>query len=82
MARFINLLPGDIERSITDFKLNISYPEMIEDLNQVLNTGISVEKDVVTIDKALKLSIHMAPYISSDNTVNGVVMTVREIPGT
>lgn len=82
MARFINLLPGDIERPVTDFKLNISYPEMVEDLNQVLSTGISVEKDVVTIDNTMKLSIHMAPYISSDNTVNGVVMTVREIPGT
>ena len=82
MARFINILPGDVERPITDFKLNICYPEMVEDLDRVLGTGISVEKDVVTIDKAVKLSIHMAPYISSDNTVNGVVMTVREIPGT
>ncbi len=78
MARFINLLPGDIERPITDFKLNIRYPEMVDDLTRVLGTGESVEKDAATLDKGSILSIHMAPYISSDKTVNGVVMTVRE----
>ncbi len=78
MAGFINLLPGDIERPITDFKLNIRYPEMVEDLTRVLSNGVSVEKNAATLDEILNLSIHMAPYISSDETVNGVVMTVRE----
>ncbi len=78
MAGFINLLPGDIERPITDFKLNIRYPEMVDDLTRVLNTGASVEKNAASLDGILNLSIHMAPYISSDETVNGVVMTVRE----
>lgn len=82
MVKFINLLPSDLERQITDFKLNIRYPEMVDDLTRVLGTGISVEKDVVTIDKSPNLSIHLAPYISSDSTVNGVVMTVRETAGT
>ena len=78
MARFINLLPGNIVRPITDFKLNIRYPEMVDDLTQVLATGTSIEKDANTLNKDSILSIQMAPYISSDKTVNGVVMTVRE----
>ena len=78
MARFINLLPGDLDRPITDFKLNIQYPEMIDDLTRVLGTRVAIEKEAAALDKASNLSIHLAPYISSDNSVNGVVMTIRE----
>ena len=82
MAKFINLLPGDLERPITDFKFNIHYPDMVDDLTQVLNTGVFIEKEAATLDSLYNLSIHMAPYISTDNTINGVVMTVRETVGT
>lgn len=78
MARFINLLPGDIERPITDFKFNINYPGMIDDLNRVLSSGDSVDQLVGTSDDAADLLIQMSPYISSDNSINGVVMTVQE----
>ena len=76
MAGFINILPSDVEHRIVNFKPNICFPEMIEDLNRVSGMGISVEKNVITINKTLKLSIQVPPCISSDKTMNGVVMTV------
>jgi len=82
MAKFINLLPGDIERPITDFKLNIKYPNMIDDLNLVLSSGESIEQNAGSTNGDPVLSIHLAPYISSDKTINGVVMTIREITRT
>jgi len=78
MAKFINLLPGDIERPITDFKLKIRYTNMIDDLTSVLSSGESVERNATAMDDNTELSVHMAPYISQDKTINGVVMTVRE----
>jgi hypothetical protein len=72
------LLPGDIERPITDFKFDIDYDSLISDLNSVLQTGKVIVRRLTTKKSDLPLSVSINPYISSDNSVNGVVMTIQE----
>ena len=78
MARFVNLLPGDIDRPIKDFKFHIDYPDMIDDMNRVLTTGEMSLWNGEFDNSGSAISITINPYISSDNSINGVVMTVRE----
>ncbi len=78
MAKFINLLPGDIERPITDFKLNIEYPTLIKDIHEVLDSGEPIQKQTSLSTNEGSVSVNISPYISSDKTINGVVITTRE----
>ncbi len=78
MARYIHLLPGDIERPITDFQFDLEYKNLVSDLNRVLQSGEVVARQVKTVKAGTPVNISINPYISSDNSVNGVVMTVLE----
>ena len=78
MARYINLLPGDVDRPIGDFKISLNYPDLLSDLNEVLSTGETIEKKSTMSESGNQLSISISPYISTDKTINGVVMTIRD----
>ncbi len=78
MARYINLLPGDVDRPIGDFKISLDYPDLLTDLNQVLSSGDTIEKKSGMSGSTNQMSISISPYISTDKTINGVVMTIRE----
>ena len=78
MAKYINLLPGDVDRPIGDFKIGLDYPDLLADLNQVLSSGNTIAKKSCMNGSDHQLSISISPYISTDKTINGVVMTVRD----
>ena len=78
MARYINLLPGDVDRPIGDFKISLDYPDLLTDLNQVLSSGETIDRKTTMHGADDQLSISISPYISTDKTINGVVMTIRE----
>jgi len=78
MARYINLLPGDVDRPIGDFKISLDYPDLLTDLNQVLSSGETIDRKTTMHSADDQLSISISPYISTDKTINGVVMTIRE----
>ena len=78
MSKYIHLLPGDIERPITDFRFDIDHDDLISDLNTVLLNGVVMVKTLRTLKSRLPLTVSINPYISSDKSVNGVVMTIQE----
>ncbi len=78
MSKYIHLLPGDIERTITDFSFDVNYSDMIDDLNTVLQTGTVIVKRLRTLKSNEQVTVSINPYISSDKSVNGVVMTIQE----
>lgn len=78
MSKYIHLLPGDIERPITDFKFDVNYDDLIDDLNSVLQSGTAIIKRLHALKSDQLLTVTINPYISSDKSVNGVVMTIQE----
>jgi len=51
---------------------------LLSDLNEVLSTGETIEKKSTMSESGNQLSISISPYISTDKTINGVVMTIRD----
>jgi two-component system CheB/CheR fusion protein len=74
----INLIPGDMGRPLADLSTNIRYDRLAEDAARVLDTLVPQETEVQTTDGAWRL-IRMLPYRTSQNVIDGVVITVIDI---
>ena len=59
-ANIFNLLPGDVDRPITDLATDLNYPEMASDMKKVLKTLVFMEKEVATRRRALVCRPHHA----------------------
>jgi len=74
---FIKLLERDINRSIENFSTKLDYPEFQKDIEKVVNTLVTVEKE---IDSPKKSYIcRMMPYRTLENVVTGVVITFVDV---
>jgi len=72
------LISSDVGRPITDIASDLFYLGMEKDLQQVLKTLISLEKEVSTsTGKWFLARIH--PYRTLENMIDGVVVTYSEI---
>jgi two-component system CheB/CheR fusion protein len=78
-ARMIfNLLDTDIGRPLTDITTRIHYEHLRSDVQTVLERLQSVEREVPTDDGRWHL-MRMLPYRTSDNHIDGVVITFQDI---
>ncbi|GAA5533667.1 CheR family methyltransferase [Deinococcus aluminii] len=76
----INLISADIARPITDISLNLRYGRetFTGDIRRVLNTLVPFETQVQAHDDAWYL-MRISPYRTSDNFIDGVVVTFTNI---
>jgi two-component system CheB/CheR fusion protein len=78
MTKIIKLIPGDLNRPITDLASDLIYPELASDAQTVLKTLVFKETPVKTVD-ARWFSVRIMPYRTLDNRIDGLVITFADI---
>jgi PAS domain S-box-containing protein len=78
MATISNLIGGDMDRPITDIASNLFYPELAEDVREVLRSLVSAEKQVASRDGRWYM-VRILPYRTLENVIDGVVITFTDI---
>jgi len=77
-SRIIKLIPGDLGRPVTDIASDLIYPEIAEDVQEVLRTLVFVEKAVTTRDGRW-FRTRVMPYRTVDDKIDGVVITFTDL---
>lgn len=73
------ITPTDIGRHINDIKDKFRFQMLVEDIQEVINSGNIIEKEVETTD-SLWYQINIIPFITrNNNKTNGVIVTFVDI---
>jgi two-component system CheB/CheR fusion protein len=78
MTRFFNLIPADIGRSIMDIRSKVAYDDLHKDAESVLATLQSQGRELQAEDGKW-FSMHILPYRTRENRIDGVVATFVDI---
>jgi two-component system CheB/CheR fusion protein len=78
ITKIINLIPTDIGRPLSDMVPKIKYLNLIEDVEEVLNTFIVKEVLLETMDGNW-FNMRILPYRTIKNAIDGVVITFNNI---
>jgi two-component system CheB/CheR fusion protein len=77
----VRLIDSDIGRPLSDLTSNLRYDTLIEDCERVLATLIPMEKEVQNTS-GLWYLVRLIPYRTSENVIEGLVMTTVDIDRT
>jgi two-component system CheB/CheR fusion protein len=77
-TKIIKLIPADVGRPITDLASELRYPELAEDVREVLRTLASSEKPIAARDGRW-FTVRIMPYRTLDDRIEGVVITFADI---
>ena len=75
-----NILPTDIGRPISDLKPNINIPDLEKLLRDVVETLSTRERRVMD-KQGGEYSLRVRPYRTTDNKIDGAVITLVDIDG-
>src|SRR5438477_9081491 len=75
-----NILPTDIGRPLTELRPNIDLPDLENILREVIETLGTCERKVTDGD-GRKYSLRIRPYRTTDNKIDGAVLTLIDIDG-
>lgn len=78
MTSILKLKQRDVGRPITDISSDLIYNEMAEDIHQVLQTLVFVEKQVITHDGRW-YTVRIMPYRTLEDKIDGVVITFTDV---
>ena len=78
MTKIVKLIPGDVDRPITDLASELDYSDLVADAREVLRTLLSRERQV-TASGERWFSVRIMPYRTLTNRVDGVVITFVDI---
>ena len=76
--KFFNLLPSDVGRPLADFKPKIVVPDMEQLFLQAID-NLSISEREVHDKDGRYYSMWIRPYRTSDNKIDGAVMTLFDI---
>lgn len=74
VTKFINLIPGDINRPLAHIVSNLDYETLNKDAETVLDTLVPREKEIQS-KEGQWLSIRIRPFRTTENVIDGVVIT-------
>ena len=77
-TKLIKLIESDIGRPLADFNLNINYPDIVDDINKVVEKLNPIEKEVTTTQGEW-YNVRITPYKTSKNIINGATITFTNI---
>ncbi len=75
-----NILPTDVGRPIQHLAIRSLYPEFLEDIYAVSDTLQHIERDIKDKNGVWYL-MRILPYRTSDNAVEGIIVTFVNISG-
>jgi two-component system CheB/CheR fusion protein len=78
-TKIIKFIPGDVGRPITDLASDLDYPALADDTQEVLRTLVFSEKDIPA-SGGRWFSVRIMPYRTIDDRIDGVVITLADIP--
>jgi two-component system, chemotaxis family, CheB/CheR fusion protein len=76
-----NILPTDIGRPLGQLRPNIDVPDLENILRDVIDT-LSTRERKVTDKEGRQYSMRVRPYRTTDNKIDGAVLTLVDIDGT
>lgn len=79
--KVFKLIPVDIGRPLTDIVNDLSYPELSKDVDDVLRTLCTVEKQIEARNGHW-FSVRIMPYRTLADVIDGVVITLSDITAT
>lgn len=82
VAEVFHLIETDLGRPLAHITSKLDYPELQGDLDRVLRSLSTVEREVVTVDGASRYLVRVLPYRSTDNFIAGLVITLLDISAT
>ena len=74
----IKLIPGDAGRPVTDLVTELDYPQLADDVREVLRSLIYSECRVPARDGRW-FAVRIMPYRTQDNRIDGVVITFVDV---
>ena len=76
-----NILPTDIGRPLSELRPNIDVPDLENILRDVIET-LGTHDRKVTDKEGRRYSLRVRPYSTTDNKIDGAVLTLVDIDGT
>ncbi len=77
-SKIIKLIPGDAGRQITDIASELVYPELTEDVREVMRTLVFREATVAA-SGGRWFQVRVMPYRTLENRIDGVVITFADV---
>lgn len=74
-----HLRESDRGRPITEIKARLSYPDLAQDVKQVLRTLAVCERELDSPETGKSYVLRMTPYRTVDNRIDGVVLTFVDV---
>lgn len=77
-TNLIKLIESDVGRPLSDITSQIKYPELIDDIGQVIKRVAFKEKEVNTADGKW-YKVRIMPYKTSKNVIDGATITFVDV---
>jgi two-component system CheB/CheR fusion protein len=77
-AKMVNFIESDLGRPITHISTNIKYGNLIADIQHVIATNDTLEREVQLVN-GKNLLMRILPYITRDKKNEGVIITFVDI---
>ncbi len=81
-ADVIHVQDSDLGRPLSDLPLRLDYPELMQDVQRVLRTLATIEREASAAQGRKRYLVRMLPYRRTDNFIAGVVITFSDITAT
>jgi two-component system CheB/CheR fusion protein len=77
-TELFKLLPGDVNRPLSDIVMQLDYQQLQQDAHEVLRTLVYSEKQI-SASGGRWFKVRVMPYRTVDNRIDGVVITFTNI---
>jgi len=77
--RVFNLRHGDVGRQLSDITNRLAYDQLYDDAAAVLRDLQTIEREVETRDDGTWYGVRIHPYRTSDDRIEGIVITFQDI---
>ena len=77
-TKIIKLIKSDVGRSLGDIVSSLNYPDLVEDIQKVIEKLVYKEKEVINVN-GMWYKVRIMPYKTSKNIIDGATITFIDI---